>query len=116
MDYSDGTYCRYIVCPEVEDIPECDEYYSSKELAKKLKFWSNGCGELHYHGECNVTEDEFPDPLQEAYHNLWNENAGYLEYLVEYKGDYYVAIKAEYDSKDCNSAELFAESCLNAKE
>lgn len=116
LHYSDGTYCRYSVYPEVADIPGCDEYHSGEELSDELKFWSNGCGELHYHGKHNVTEDELPDPLKEAYHNLWNENAGYLEYLVEYKGSYYVAIEAEYDSKDCNSAELFAESCLNAKE
>lgn len=116
LHYSDGTYCRYFVSPEAEDIPGCDEYYSSEELLKELKFWSSGCGELHHHGECDITENELPVPLREAYRNLWNENSGFREYLVEYKEEYYVAIEAEYDSQDCNSAELFEESCLNAKE
>ena len=116
LHYSDGTYCRYFVHPEVEDIPGCYEYHSIGKLLHELKFWSSGCGELHRHGKCDISEDELPDPLREAYHSLWNENSGFREYLVEYKGMYYVAIEAGYDSQDYNSAELFEESCLNAKE
>ena len=63
-----------------------------------------------------VREIELPDPLREAYRSLWNENSRFREYLVEYKGMYYVAIEAGYDSQDYNSTELFKESCLNAKE
>ena len=46
-------------------------------------YWSNACGELHYHGEYDITEGELPRILREAYKKYWSENYRLPCYLGE---------------------------------
>ena len=48
-------------------------YTSWEELYNKLNFWCSRCGDLHYHGEYDITEDDLPSPLRYAYNKLWSE-------------------------------------------
>lgn len=74
------------------------EFDSKLELSRHLKYWSNACGELHYHGEYDLNDiSELPEELQRAYNELWKEGNGCLEYLVEYDGKYYIALVSEFD-------------------
>ena len=73
-------------------------YTSWSELYNKLKFWCSGCGNLHYHGKYDITENDLPYSLQYAYEELWSDGSGCREYLVDYNGNYYLAIEGEYDS------------------
>lgn len=81
------------------------EYDDKKELEKHLKYWSNSLGELHYHGERDITKEELPEQLQRAYSVLYkSRETSCLEYLVEYDGEYYVALVNEFDqcyADDC---------------
>ena len=78
---------------------EFDEFTSTDTLNDNLKYWSNSCGDLHYHGEYDLKEvSELPVELQRAYTELWEEGAGCYEYLVEYNGKYYVALVNEFDA------------------
>ena len=72
-------------------------YTSWSELYDKLNFWCSGYGDLHYHGEYDITVDDLPSPLRYAYNELWSEGPGCLEYIVDYNGSYYLAIEGEYD-------------------
>lgn len=89
----DDTYCYYTV---VNSAKKFIMHHSSGDLLKHLNFWCNGCGDLHYNGKRDIQEEELPDPLKQAYHELWSEGAGCLEYLVDYDGIYYLAIEGEY--------------------
>lgn len=71
-------------------------YTNPKTYNNALKYWSNACGELHYHGERDITEDELPDALKDAYNRLWEEGTGSYVYLAEYNGEYGIAIINEY--------------------
>lgn len=82
-------------------------YTSGEKLYSKLKFWCNGRGYLHYHGEYPITKDDLPYSLEYAYEELWSEDFGFCEYLVDYKGNYYLAIEGEYDSDDENFLEAY---------
>lgn len=74
------------------------EFNNETELNKHLKYWSNACGELHYHGEYDLnSEDELPSELKRAYNELWEEGNGCYEYLTEYDGKYYIALISEFD-------------------
>ena len=75
-------------------------------MYKEVVFWSNCCGDLHYNGEYDVEEEQLPKELQRAYHELWEEGNGCLEYLLEYDGKYYVALSAEADSDYANTLGL----------
>ena len=70
-----------------------------KKFSKKFFYWSNACGDLHFHGKRDITERELPPELLYAYKNLWSEEIGYLCYLAEYKGKYGIALIGEYDSE-----------------
>lgn len=77
-----------------------------------LKYWCNACGELHHYGDYDIQESDLPEELQRAYHDLWEEGSGSLCYLVEYKGEYMVALINEFceeDAKDfhCTMKQLF---------
>ena len=87
-------------------------YTSWGELFSKLKFWCSGCGELHYHGECHITEDDLPAPLKYAYNNLWSEGPGCLEYIVDYNGSYYLAIEGEYNIDNENFLEAYTKAII----
>lgn len=70
---------------------------------KDLMYWSNAMGELHYHGEYDISEEELPEELKAAYNNLWEDGTGSLCYLTEYKGQYKIALINEFDD---DTAEL----------
>lgn len=75
------------------------EFDSELELNKHLKYWSNCCGELHHYGEYDLENiSELPEELQRAFNELWEEENGCLEYLVEYDKKYYIALISEFDS------------------
>lgn len=112
----DNSYCIYYVCKKIGTETGCDEYYFSEVLNEQLKFWCSGCGELHYHGEYFITKDDLPEPLLMAYENLWSEGAGCLEYIVEYKHGYYLAIEGEYPTDEDKIPGQFEEAKRLAKE
>ena len=91
-------------------------YTSFNELYSKLKFWCNGCGDLHYHGEYSITEDDLPYSLEYAYKELWSEGSGCLEYLVDYNGNYYLAIEGEYDSNDEDFLGVYTKAVIGVAE
>lgn len=95
----DDTYCYYRIghALEQKDLFSASTVYTdATELLKHLRFWCSGCGDLHYHGTRDITEDELPASLKHAYRELWSEGAGCLEYIAEYDGEYYLAIENEY--------------------
>ena len=91
-------------------------YTSEKKLYNKLKFWCNECGDLYYHGECSITEDDLPVPLKYAYKELWSEGSGYHEYLVDYNGNYYLAIEGEYDKYYENFLDAYTKAVVGIVE
>jgi hypothetical protein len=97
-----------------------DIYENEKEMNNHLKYWSNACGELHHHGEYDLTNIlELPEELQRAYKELWEEGNGCLEYLVEYDGKYYIALISEFDDTFANDNglsmdELYERAKFNA--
>lgn len=89
------------------------EYNSQTELYNDLKYWCNALGELHHHGEYDIEESELPTELKRAYEELWTDGNGSLCYLVEYKGNYSIALVNEFDDNyadDANSS--MEELCL----
>lgn len=91
-------------------------YTSWEELYNKLNFWCSGCGDLHYHGEYDITEDDLPSPLRYAYNELWSEGSECLEYIVDYNGSYYLAIEGEYDIDDENFIEVYTKAVVGIVE
>lgn len=70
-----------------------------------ISYWSNALGELHCHGKYDISEEELPQPLHHAYHDLFfEENIGSLRYLVETDKGFGIALINEYD-------ECFANDC-----
>lgn len=97
------------------------EFKDQEEMYKELVFWSNCCGDLHHNGEYDVEEGQLPKELQRAYHELWEEGNGCLEYLLEYDGRYYVALSAEFyrdyaDTLGLSMDGLYAAGKYNALE
>jgi len=74
--------------------------------SKDLKYWCNACGELHHHGEYDITEDELPKELSRAYNGLWSDSTGSLCYLVEYKGEYGIALINEFDEEFAKNTDV----------
>lgn len=77
-----------------------------EQYIEDLKYWSNSCGELHYHGEYDLKEKDLPKELLRAYNELWSDGTGSLCYLVEYKGEYRIALINGFDeiyAEDINS-------------
>lgn len=78
-----------------------------------LNYWCNACGDLHYNGNYNIQEKDLPKELKRAYHELWKEGTGSLCYLVEYKGEYMIALINEFDEEyardilHCTMKQLF---------
>lgn len=81
-----------------------DERAKNPELKSDLLYWSNGAGDLHYHGRFDIDEDQLPSELKYAYNELWREDYGTYCYLVENKNGYGIALTAEFD-------EFYAEDC-----
>lgn len=76
------------------------------QLHNRLKYWSNACGDLHYHGLFDISDvNMLPKELQRAYAELWEEGNGCYEYLAEFDGNYYIALVSEFTedyATDCN--------------
>lgn len=87
-------------------------YTSWSELYSKLNFWCSGYGDLHYHGEYDIMEDDLPSPLRYAYNELWSEGPGCLEYIVDYNGSYYLAIEGEYNIDNENFLEAYTKAII----
>lgn len=70
----------------------------NKNFSKYL-YWSNACGNLHYHGKHDISTEELPEPLQRAYTELFAEGQFSMNcYLAEYDGEYGISLEAEYDT------------------
>lgn len=61
-----------------------------------IKYWSNACGELHYHGKEMIAEENLPEELRKAYNKLWTDSYASLCYLVETPNGYGIALINEY--------------------
>lgn len=94
----DDTYCYYRVghVHNKDAVSTSVEYDSFEDMAEHLRYWSNGMGELHCHGKREITQDDLPETLKYVYQELWNSDAGCPEYIVEYDGEYYLAVFGEY--------------------
>ena len=91
-------------------------YTSWEELYNKLNFWCSGCGDLHYHGEYDIMEDDLPSPLRYAYNELWSERPECLEYIVDYNGSYYLAIEGEYNIDNEKFLEMYTKAVIGVVE
>lgn len=94
---------------------------TENQYHEDLRYWSNCCGELHHHGEYDITEKDLPEELLMAYNELWTDCSGSLCYLVEYKGEYRIALINEFDetyAKDIDSTmdALYQHMKIQAKE
>jgi hypothetical protein len=89
-----------------------------EKYGEDLKYWSNGCGELHMHGKYDITEAELPAELLAVYKEWWQEDKdGQYCYLAEYKGRYGIALVNEYyenyDGMPC--VHNYEEACMAAE-
>ena len=87
---------------DIEKIPGVYEYTSRETLDKDLKYWCNGVGELHFHGQHDITKEELPGPLRRAYEDLWTDTCGSICYLVDYGCEYFIALVNEWDTTEEN--------------
>ena len=71
--------------------------YLETHVPTAINYWCNACGDLHHHGEYDITEDELPDALKRAYNEIWGEDYGSLCYLVDTDEGYGIALINEYD-------------------
>ena len=71
-------------------------YTTEKDYFDDLKFWSNAAGDLFRpDSDVQIGEDELPKELQIAW-DYWDENHGIYMYLVQYKGEFGLALTKEY--------------------
>lgn len=69
------------------------------EYRNEIQYWSNSMGELHYHGELGISEEELPADLRRAYQEIdCFEKYGSRVYLVETENGYGIALANEYDA------------------
>ena len=104
---------------EIIKIRKKDDPTGTKR-SNAVMYWSNSGGELHYHGERDITEDELPEPLKKFYDQVWS--CGYCLpcYLAEAGGKYGVAFCAEYtdEMSQCyhmTREQLFEAACEDAE-
>ena len=71
------------------------EIYNSTDTP--VKYWSNACGDFHYHGEYYISEGELPRILREAYKNYWSECYRLPCYLGEINEDFRLLFIFEAD-------------------
>lgn len=75
------------------------------EFYDSIKYWSNALGELHRHGQYDISETDLPDGLRHAYDDLFFKlETGSFTYLVETEKGYGIALINEYD-------ECYADDC-----
>ena len=78
-----------------------------KRYGDDFRYWSNCCGDLHHWGQYDITEDELPEELRKIYHTLWAEDEyGLYCYLTEFKGQYGIALIAEYHEYEETETDL----------
>jgi len=70
----------------------------NEEVGKDLYYWSNSCGELHYHGERDLEPRELPEELAGLYMNFWKDTYRAYCYLAEYKGTYGLTLECLYSN------------------
>lgn len=110
---------RYHIYTNMVFFPDTKE--AKEQFHQRLQFFSNCLGELHYHGERDITEEELPKPLQRAYRDLWTEAPGGSRcYLCEYCGAYGIVLENEYVKDDaeylhCNPDDLLEAVKLKAE-
>lgn len=92
----------------------------SPDYSSAIKYWSNSMGELHHHGEYDITEEDLPDELRHVYQEIdCFEQYGSRVYLTETEKGYGIALINEYDecfAKDCNLSmdNLFVSALVDA--
>ena len=75
-------------------------YTTEKDYFDDLKFWSNAAGDLFCpDSDILIDENELPKELQIAW-DYWDENHGIYMYLVQYKGEFGLALTKEYYEYD----------------
>ena len=84
-------------------------------------YWCNSCGELHFHGQYDLEEQDLPHELRWVYRCLWGDVYHLPCYLmdmaVQYK-EYGLAFVVEYDdctAEDCGIDEENMETDLFKK-
>lgn len=91
-------------------------YYYTEEFHKEfnndLGYWCNALGELHYHGQHDLTEEELPEELRTAYNTLWTQNLSSLCYIADFKNVYGIILTNEFDETtrqnlSCSSKEMY---------
>lgn len=90
-------------------------YYTSEfyvEFGNDLGYWCNALGELHYHGQHDLTKEELPEELRTAYSTLWTQNLSSLCYIVDFKNVYGIILTNEFDETtrqnlSCSSKEMY---------
>ncbi len=70
-------------------------YTNAEEYFNDIEYYCNASGELHRNGN-DITEEDLPPALQDAYRRLWSDNYGSLCYLMKYKERYGIAFIKEY--------------------
>ena len=81
----------------------------------QYKYWSNGCGDLHHHGEFDITFEELPVPLQRVYNELFSEGQFCMNcYLAEFEGKYGISLEAEYDREYARDLGITYEELITA--
>ncbi len=102
---------KTVIIRASDDLPGVPEKHQLRFNA--VRYWSNACGELHYHGEYMITEDELPAPLKDAYLNLWSEGHGFPCYLVETDDGYRIAFTVLYNESIADDTGLSMEELFS---
>lgn len=68
------------------------------EFSRDLNYWSNALGELHYHGQYDITESELPEELRIAFNTLLTDKTASLCYLVDFWKTFGIALINEFDT------------------
>lgn len=106
LDKKAGKIIRYeVVKPKISVLKYGESFDEGKRYGDDLRYFSNCCGDLHHWGQYDITEDELPEELKKLYHTLWAEDEyGLYCYLVEFKGQYGIALIAEYHEYEADGS------------
>lgn len=76
-----------------------------------LRYWSNSMGELHHHGQYDITEQDLPESLRRVYREFKIfEEFGSRCYLCETEKGYGIALVNEYDESYADDCKLSMDS------
>lgn len=85
------------------------EVFETKKLDTEgsLLYWSNAAGDLfdphskvEYHLGKDISENQLPEELKNAWDHLWSENTGSYCYLIEHDGKFGIMLVNEYAEED----------------